>query len=69
MKPKKNKLFVWEDVMCDYTCGTAFALAPDVETARKMVIDDGASETEIKNVDPDVIETSQPYAHHVWGGS
>ena len=36
------KLFVWEDVLCDYTCGVAFALAPDVETARRMCADDYA---------------------------
>lgn len=27
------KLFVWEGVLCDYTCGVVVALAPDLETA------------------------------------
>ncbi len=35
--PKKLKLYVWEDVLCDYTAGVMFALAPDVETARTML--------------------------------
>lgn len=64
-----NKLFVWKGVMCDYTCGLAFALAPDIETARDMVIRDGASEWEIKQAEPLVIETDQTFAAHVWGGS
>ena len=33
------KLFVWEDVLRDYTSGIMFALAPDVETARKMLLE------------------------------
>lgn len=26
-------LYVWHDVLCDYTCGMAFAIAPNLETA------------------------------------
>lgn len=33
------KLFVWDEVFCDYTCGIAFALAHDAEEARQMIFD------------------------------
>lgn len=26
-------LYVWRDVLCDYSCGMAFAVAPNLETA------------------------------------
>ncbi len=32
------KLYVWEDVLTDYTSGIMFAMAPDVDTARKIII-------------------------------
>ena len=36
---KENlKLFVWEDVLYDYTAGMAVALAPNVEKARQMLL-------------------------------
>ena len=37
-KPKKLKLFVWEDVLTDYTSGVMFALAYDVAGARKAIL-------------------------------
>ena len=33
------KLFLWEDVLCDYTCGVCFALAENVDEARKLIIE------------------------------
>ena len=33
------KLFIWEDVLCDYTCGMIVALAPDLETAISVCSD------------------------------
>lgn len=67
-KSKKLKLFVWEDVLCDYTCGIMFALAPDVETARKILLekeDSNLIKSELM-ADPDVIETEEGFV--VWGG-
>jgi len=37
MKSTKLKLYVWENVLHDYTPGIMFALAPDVETARRLL--------------------------------
>ena len=34
---KGLKLFVWEDVLVDYTSGVMFALAESVEEARAML--------------------------------
>lgn len=33
------KLFIWEDVLCDYTCGIAVAMAHDVDEAREVLLD------------------------------
>ena len=34
---KKLKLFVWENVLCDWQCGHVAVLAFDVEQARSVV--------------------------------
>lgn len=57
----KLKLFVWKEVLCDYYCGVMFALAPDVETARRLVLDSmdwesSTAEQDLKS-EPDVYET------------
>jgi GH35 family endo-1,4-beta-xylanase len=33
------KLFVWKDVLTDYTSGIAFALAENADEARKLILD------------------------------
>lgn len=37
MRKTKLKLFVWTDFCPDYTSGLAVALAPNTETAMKMI--------------------------------
>lgn len=37
---KKLKLFVWENVLNDYTSGIMFALAYDVDHAKKIILRD-----------------------------
>ena len=61
---QKLKLFVWKNVLCDYTCGVMFALAPDVETARQM-LREHAIEDELK-AEPSMY--TEPIAVAVWGG-
>ena len=58
------KLFVWEDVLCDYSCGVMFALAPDVETARKMIL----KEINTDELDQDPIVVTEPRGFYCWGG-
>jgi hypothetical protein len=64
---KKLKLFVWEGVLEDYTSGVMFALAPDVKTARELLL---AScdylPKEDLNQEPTIY--TEPYALAVWGG-
>ena len=63
----KLKLFVWTEVLCDYSCGVMFALAPDVETARKLILAsrDWMDEDELKQ-EPDVY--TEPVGFAVAGG-
>ena len=61
---KKLKLFVWEHVLCDYTCGVMFALAPDVEIARQMLQEEDTNNE--RYTEP--IVYTEPFALAVWGG-
>jgi hypothetical protein len=64
------KLYVWEDVLCDYTCGVMFALAESVEQAREVIraeagypsvsVNDGLKQ------EPKVCDT--PVGFIQWGG-
>ncbi len=64
---QKLKLYVWEDVLTDYTSGVMFALATSADEARSLILktcncvpsNDLAQE-------PTCIETPQGFA--VWGG-
>lgn len=63
----KLKLYVWNDVFCDYTCGVGFALASSVEEARRLIYEGmGYQQGDIER-DPDVI-TDAPYGNGVFGG-
>lgn len=70
-KSKKLKLFVWKDVLCDYYCGVMFALAPDVETARRLTLESMGyeSDTALEDLqsEPAVYETE--FGFYVYGGS
>jgi hypothetical protein len=64
------KLFVWTDVLCDYSCGMIAALAPDLETALKLM-DSQAGREAMGSHDPEVIEVTtvaEPKIWYVWGG-
>ena len=62
------KLFVWEGVLCDYSCGVMFALAPDVDTARKMLIEK-LSKWNIGELNTEPTIYTVPFALAVYGGS
>ena len=66
------KMFVWDDVLRDYSTGLIAVLANDVDEARALVKDIykyGPEEyvTEILNVEPDVYE--EPTVVYVHGGA
>jgi hypothetical protein len=67
---KRLKLFVWRDVLWDAYPGVMFALAPDVETARAMLLEQGGGPTMRCDLvrEPEIYD-QEPFALAVWGGS
>ncbi|MEA1999419.1 MAG: hypothetical protein U9N61_08885, partial [Euryarchaeota archaeon] len=67
---KKLKLYVWEDVLYDYTPGIVFALAASVEQAREIIIQGEYTSTPVKASDisskPQVFES--PVGFAIMGG-
>lgn len=63
------KLYLWRDVLCDYTCGMAFAIASSANEARGMLV---ASEAYFGSGDlakePEVHELTEPFCAYVHGG-
>jgi hypothetical protein len=69
--PKKLKLYVWEEVLCDYTCGIAFALAETKEEALELIDKSrewGKPSDELKNIEPKVYATTEKIAYAISGG-
>jgi hypothetical protein len=64
---KGLKLFVWEDVLTDYTDGVMFALAPDVETAREM-LSLQISKYDAKDLAREPKVYTEPFALAIHGG-
>lgn len=68
---KTLKLYIWKDVLSDYTDGVIFALATDADSARKIVLKN-AKDWEIRSfkaamsTKPEV--HTKPYGFAVWGG-
>jgi len=68
------KLFVWNDVLIVYTSGIAFALAENVDEARKLILDKYEKEqshisdmlVSDLNSEPLIIENKEGF--YVWGG-
>lgn len=70
MPRKKLKLFVWHDVWTDGDEVVMLALAPDVETARRMLMageTEGGHVEQVLSAEPEVWET--PNCLKVWGES
>ena len=69
--PGAMKLFVWEDVLTDYTSGMVVAVAPDLETALQAIkAKDALAVKYMMERDPRIIDmaTAVPEAFVVWGG-
>jgi len=65
------KLYVWEDVLTDYTSGTsgiAFALAESIEQAREIIREKGLSDYGMKDLDSDPLVVEQPEGFYLYGG-
>ena len=71
---KDLKLFIWEDVLADYTSGIAFALAETTEEAREIIFakamtEDGYISSTLKSdlaSKPKVVDNKEGF--YIWGG-
>ena len=71
---KDLKLFIWKDVLTDYTSGIAFALAENVEEARKIIFAKFEEEEQYLSDtlkadlsdEPEIVDTKDGF--YVWGG-
>jgi hypothetical protein len=64
------KLYIWENVLQDYSSGMIVALAPDLESALATAASESVRE-EMGRVTPAVVEIgdgTEPQSWHVWGG-
>ena len=57
---KKLKLYVWEDVLVDYTEGIMFALAYDEEHAREQIRKNGGRG--LPSVEQDLLQKPKVYS-------
>jgi hypothetical protein len=63
------KLFIWNDVLRDYTAGVIFAMAHDVDEARRIIGKADMGEYFLKEVagPPDEVYDA-PAMGYCWGG-
>lgn len=64
------KLFVWENVLKDYTSGVMFAVGRSVEEAREAVMradHSNAVKCDLAG-EPSVFDMAEPVGFAVWGG-
>jgi hypothetical protein len=69
MKRNKMKVFVWENVLTDYTSGIMFAISPSVEDARLQLLKrcNYIPEDDL-NQQPKEFDLSESAAFVCWGG-
>ncbi len=65
---KKLRLYLWTEVLCDYTHGVMFALATSPEEARKLLLET-CSYLPADELAREPQEIESPFAYHLWGGS
>ena len=71
MSKKMLKLYVWDNVLCDYTGGVAFALASSPEEAKELLMKSGLHEhqwQDLKLDGQDYEAFDEPVASYVYGG-
>lgn len=69
------KLYVWESVLCDYTCGMVVVLAHSkseaIETATRQNALGSMLQWDLREVEPKVVDVTKikrPRSWVVWGG-
>jgi hypothetical protein len=67
---RNMKLYVWDDVLEDYTPGIMFALATSVEEARAMLLKscDYIRQGDLDK-EPTAYDLTTPTCRVIWGGS
>jgi len=61
------KMYIWEDVLCDYSCGMIAVLAESPEHAREIVRRDYDDHI-YRETYKDPIEVKEPTAFYAYGG-
>ena len=64
----RMKLYVWDDVLCDYTCGIMFAVAPSLEEAMDLIRSSDVYIEPDLGKKPTVYDLTEPVCRVVWGG-
>lgn len=68
---RKLRLFVWEDVLTDWTSGVMFALAHDVDEARRLIdptFDPSKDDQKTSDLKQEPSVYDSPIGFAVWGG-
>lgn len=63
-----NKLYIWDNVLTDYTDGIMFAVAESVEEARAMLTQESSNIGDDLLKEPKVYGLDQRTCRVVWGG-
>jgi len=69
MKARKLKLYVWNNVLTDWTSGVMFALARSPEHARKIILAKSGYDTvraDLEANEPEEVTKAEGFM--VWGG-
>jgi hypothetical protein len=61
-------LYIWDEVLWDYTPGIMFAVAPSVEEARRMLIAANGFHHADMDKEPSVHPVTEPICRVVYGG-
>jgi hypothetical protein len=64
----KLKLYVWEDVLEDYTQGVMFALAPNKEEARRLIAEKMGYDRPVSDLNQEPKEVTKPEGFYLYGG-
>lgn len=67
-KAKKLKLYVWEDVLTDWSSGVMFALASSPDEARKVILEKTDSPRIAADLQQEPVEIDKPEGFYVFGG-
>jgi hypothetical protein len=68
-RPKKLKVYVWNDVLTDYTSGMMFAIAGSKEEAREVLLRECAYlPQEDLAIEPEEYDMKTTSAFICWGG-